>query len=109
MGRIYLEKFPVVSTNGTQYRVTIFQDNFGVYSELHTKKRSWFGRDRFKKVSGGIYAGRYNLANWNYDFVAIAHHTVKRYEDTISAHHKAERRKQEGIAKFKEWDGVMND
>ncbi|MEH6941622.1 hypothetical protein [Bacillus sp. JJ722] len=107
MAELYLEKFPVVSSNGNEYLVNVYEDEFGfTRSEVYVRTKGWFGREKFKHIFGGMFeGGYYDLEKWDYDFVRIAKNTVYAYESKNAAKLLHEKRKAQGVAKFNEWDG----
>jgi hypothetical protein len=110
MGEFYLEKYPVMSANGNEYLVSVFQDHYAykhVNAQVYIKRKGLFGREKFVCVSGGNMFDRsiYLETEWNYDYKAIALNEVKKYENTLESQRLHELNRKEGAKRFEDWDG----
>lgn len=100
-----MKKYPVISPSGKEYAVTVRDDSWGAVVTIYVKARGLFGHTKFKKVGGGSWDGRYNLREWEFNYVEIAMHAVQEFENDIAEErYEAHLRKAEA-KKFEEWDG----
>lgn len=105
-----MNKFPVISERGNEYRVEViesrlFVDHCEIY--VYEKYIGWFGRERFRFLNER-FMGRprsYDAKEYNFDFIAMTKHEIKRMEDSWEAYEKREQLKMEAERKFEEWDG----
>lgn len=105
-----LSKFPVTSENGNIYRVDIDTHDFPnteYYVTLYKEERTWRNKIKFKRVAGGEYdyGNRYNIRDWNYDFIKMAMHKIKQFEDSLETARKYNLKINESTRAFEKWDG----
>ena len=107
-----MKKFPVISERGNEYRVDviedrIYRDHYSVY--VYHRYIGWFGRERFQYLNEYFmgYPRSYDANKFNFDFIAMAKHEIKRMEDAWEEYEKRERMKADAVRKFEEWDGVI--
>lgn len=110
MSEFQLEKFPVVSENGNEYLVSVFQDTHWhkhVTARVYVKRKGLFGRDKFVCIQGGNMFDRsvYDEEKWNYDYIAVAMNEVRKYENRIAREIQHEINRKEGAKRFEEWNG----
>jgi hypothetical protein len=110
MSEFYLEKYPVISSNGNEYSVTVSQDRYvnkRVTAQVFIIRKGLFGRIRFVSVWGGDMFDRklYNEDEWSYDYIAIALHAVRKYEDMLEDKRQHESDRSQGAKRFEDWDG----
>lgn len=103
-------KFPIISENGNEYRVTIdAEEDWSQYIVRVYVQKMFLNRFTYWKfVSGGNMGGRYIMQDWNYDLIKIAKHAVRKYEGSISEHLNHRKKVNESFAKFDKWDGKVN-
>jgi hypothetical protein len=107
MGEFYLEKYPVISENGDEYLVSVFQSIAykHVQAEIHVKRKGLFGRKKFERVNWSLY----EEPEWKYDYRAIAMNEVKKYENRIERQRQHEINQKQGAKRFEEWDGRASE
>lgn len=107
-----MKKFPVISERGNEYKVEIVESRFyRDYYEVYVYEQyiGWFGRKRFLFLNEQWlgYPRSYDANRFNFDFIAMAKHEIKRMEDEWEECEKRERMKADAVCKFEEWDGVI--
>lgn len=107
---MHLSKYPVTSEKGIEYRVDVYDDEFGstrVAIYTYVGKTKLFKQDKFEHLFGKIGYGAFDASKWGHNYVAMAKHQIKKYESLEEEERLESELKEEGISKFEEWNGKL--
>ena len=111
--KISLKKFPVVSSNGNNYEVSMFVGetvyDYGFNIVLKKKAKGLFHREKWDKVASYNYDSLEDALYKFGGFIEIAKIHVKRYEREQKEAEEYKERVKLLSGKFEDWSGYINE
>ncbi|WP_182006287.1 hypothetical protein [Priestia aryabhattai] len=105
---VHLSKYPVFGRNGI-YRVDVVEGKSKLMTVVIYKylgKSKFLKKDQYEHLYGNHLTREFfRPKEWNYDYVTMAKHQVKEYEDTLEENQPHYPMKIRGIEAFENWDG----
>lgn len=107
-----MKKYPVISKNGNKYEVKIFVGQTISYAGLniiiYKRRKGFFGLFKRKNLKHfSVLNYRDFLDEWEYSYVTITKHFVKKYEKELLKEVTTQNKCAKGIKEFEEWDGII--
>ncbi|WP_405101652.1 hypothetical protein [Oceanobacillus sp. FSL H7-0719] len=112
-----MDKFPVISKNGSRYKVRIkeciiLQDHVEVLLYKEVKGKTLLGKEKTKLVSVNRdeefnFYPSYNEVEWDFNYVEMAKAEISDYEKRVSNAYSEDAKHIKGIKEFEEWDGKI--
>ena len=99
-----MEKYPVISKNGNEYRVSFYELSTIGYTKCVVqvfRKRIW-KINLFKRIDTYTFTPK----KWEFDYIKMAKRAVDSYEENIEKQKNNDSIEQQNIEKFKQWNGV---